>query len=45
MKLKTLIVFCVILCFSISQIFSQGSSSVFDLVETDDQKSSQTNVK
>jgi len=45
MKLKFSIILCIILCFSISQVFSQGSSSVFDLVETDDQKPPQNGAK
>lgn len=45
MKLKILIALFAILCFSITSINSQSSSSVFDLVETDDQKGAGKYVK
>jgi hypothetical protein len=44
MKFKFLLNLSIILCFSIGQFNTQGSSSVFDLVETDDHKGHQTSV-
>ena len=41
MKLKILIALFAILCVMITKINSQNSSSVFDIVETDDQKGQQ----
>jgi len=41
MKLKFFLALFVSLCFSITEINVQNSSSVFDLVETDDQKTTQ----
>lgn len=41
MKLKILIALFAILCFSVLKTNTQSSSSVFDLVETDDQKGGQ----
>jgi thioredoxin-related protein len=41
MKLKILIALFAILCFHIAKTNTQSSSSVFDIVETDDQKGAQ----
>lgn len=38
MKLKILIAFIAIICYSLPFTNNQNSSSVFDVVETDDQK-------
>ena len=45
MKFKIFIAIFAIWCFSVAKVNTQNSSSVFDLVETDDQKTPQGTAK